>query len=281
MSYKLNHSGSRRNFIKTGALGAAALSVGLPSLLAAANKIPVGLQLYSVRQDCEKDLPKVLETVAQIGYKGVEFAGYYNRKAEELRKMLDANGLVCCGTHTPLDTIQPQNLQATIEFNKTLGNRFLIVPYMDPKTKEGWLAMAKLFTAQSDQVEAEKMYLGYHAHSHDFQKLDGVSCWDLFFGNTPEAVVMQLDTSNCMDGGADPVAVLKQYAKRGLSIHIKEWGGAADAVIGEGKINFPAVFDICEKTGVTQWYIVEHEKEGNALDNVKRCFAGMKKLGKV
>jgi sugar phosphate isomerase/epimerase len=125
------------------------------------------------------------------------------------------------------------------------------------------------------------MYIGYHAHAHDFQKLDGISCWDLFFRNTREDVVMQLDTSNCTEGGADPVEVLKQYAKRGLTIHIKESGGPADAVIGEGKVNFPAVFDLCEKTGVTHWYIVEHEKEGNALDNVKRCFEGMKKLGKV
>jgi len=88
--------------MKAGAAGATALSFDLPAVLAAADKkIPVGLQLYSVRQDCEKDLPKVIKTVAQIGYKGVEFAGYYNRKAAELRQLLDDHGLVCCGTHTP------------------------------------------------------------------------------------------------------------------------------------------------------------------------------------
>ena len=67
---------------------------------AAAAKIPIGLQLYSVRKDCEKDLPGVLEAVAKMGYVGVEFAGYYGRKADELRKLLDKNGLKCCGTHT-------------------------------------------------------------------------------------------------------------------------------------------------------------------------------------
>ena len=281
MRFALTHALSRRSFVKTSAIGAAALGLNLPSLLAADKKIPVGLQLYSVRQDCEKDLPKVIETVAKIGYKGVEFAGYYNRKANELRKLLDDSGLVCCGTHTPLETIKPENLNATIEFNRTLGNKFLIVPWMDPKTKEGWLEMVKLFNAQAPKVKAEKMLIGYHAHAHDFNKIDGVSCWDLFFGNTRNDVVMQLDTSNCLDGGADPVAVLKQYAKRAITIHIKEWGGAADAVIGQGKVNFPAVFEICEKTGVTQWYIVEHEKEGNALDNVKRCYEALRKMGKV
>jgi len=281
MRFALTHALSRRSFVKTSAIGAAALGLNLPSLLAADKKIPVGLQLYSVRQDCEKDLPKVIETVAKIGYKGVEFAGYYNRQANELRKLLDDSGLVCCGTHTPLETIKPENLNATIEFNRTLGNKFLIVPWMDPKTKEGWLEMVKLFNAQAPKVKAEKMLIGYHAHAHDFNKIDGVSCWDLFFGNTRNDVVMQLDTSNCMDGGADPVAVLKQYAKRAITIHIKEWGGDADAVIGQGKVNFPAVFEICEKTGVTQWYIVEHEKEGNALDNVKRCYEALRKMGKV
>ena len=113
MSFSLNQAQSRRSFIKTGVLGAAALSMGLPSLMASSKKIPVGLQLYSIREDCAKDLPKTLEAVAKIGYKGVEFAGYHNRKAPELRKMLDDNGLVCCGTHTPLETIQPEKLEET------------------------------------------------------------------------------------------------------------------------------------------------------------------------
>jgi sugar phosphate isomerase/epimerase len=272
---------SRRGFLKSAALGAVALQFGLSDLLAADKKIPIGLQLYSVRQDCEKDLPKVLETVGKIGYKGVEFAGYYGRTASDLRKMLDDNGLVCCGTHTALDTIRPENLDATIEFNKTIGNKNLIVPYMDPKTKEGWLEMVQLFNTQAVKAKKAGMRIGYHAHAHDFQKIDGVSCWDLFFGGTRKDVIMQLDTSNCMDGGADPVEVLKKYKKRAVTIHIKEWGGSKDAVIGEGKVNFPAVFDICERNGVTEWYVVEDEQAGNGLDRAGRNFEALKKMGKV
>jgi sugar phosphate isomerase/epimerase len=272
---------SRRSFLKTAALGAVALQFGLSELLAANKKIPIGLQLYSVRQDCEKDLPKVLETVGKIGYKGVEFAGYYGRTASDLRKMLDDNGLVCCGTHTALDTIKPENLDATIEFNKTIGNKNLIVPYMDPKTKEGWLEMVQLFNTQAVKAKKAGMRIGYHAHAHDFQKIDGTSCWDLFFGGTRKDVVMQLDTSNCMDGGADPVEVLRKYKKRAVTIHIKEWGGSKDAVIGEGKVNFPAVFDLCEHNGVTKWYVVEDEQAGNGLDRARRNFEALRKMGKV
>ncbi len=277
-----SNSVSRRGFLKVGALATASMS--LPELLAAAEqkKIPIGLQLYSLRAEAPKNVGKTIEAVAKMGYKGVEFAGYYDLKAAELRKMLDDNGLVCCGTHTALDTIKPENLAATIEFNKTLGNKYLIVPYMEGKTKQDWLDLAKLFNEQVEKVKAEKMYLGYHAHGHDFTKIDGESCWDLFFGNTKDDVVMQLDTSNCMDGKADPVEVLKKYSKRAITIHLKEWGGASpDAVIGEGKVDFKAVFDLCEKNGVTQWYVVEHESGAKPMENVKGCIEALKKMGKV
>ncbi len=272
---------SRRDFLKATALGAAALSAGLPNLLAAGKKVPVGLQLYSIREAFAKDPAKTLKAVADIGFKGVEFAGYNNLSAKELRKMLDDNGLVCCGTHTGLETLQPDKIDATIEFNQVLGNKFLICPYMEAHTKQGWLDLAKLFNQQAIKAKAAKMQVGYHAHKGDFTKVDGETYWDLFFGNTTNDVVMQLDTSNCKDGGADPVEVLKKYPKRGATIHIKEWGGAKDAVIGQGEVNFPAVFELCEKSGITKWYVVEHEREGDAIENVRRCFEGMKKLGKV
>ena len=92
------------------------------------SNIPIGLQLYSVRDDCEIDLPSVLKAVGGMGYDGVEFAGYYGRTASELRQMLDDNGLKCCGTHTGLETILGDELEKTIAFNQTLGNKFLIVP---------------------------------------------------------------------------------------------------------------------------------------------------------
>jgi sugar phosphate isomerase/epimerase len=272
---------SRRSFVKAAALGAAALGTGLPSVFAADKKIPVGLELYSVRTEMDKSVSKTIEAVAKIGYKGVEFAGYYNQKAADLRKMLDDNGIVCCGSHSPLETIQPENINATIDFAKTIGNKFIIVPYMDPKTKQGWLDMVKLFNSQAEKLKAAGIRLGYHAHSHDFAKVDGEVPWDIFFGGTREDVVMQLDTANCMDGGADPVAVLKKYSKRAATIHIKEWGGAKGAVIGEGKVNFKSVFDVCEHNGVTEWYVLEYEDSGDPIESVRKSFEALKKMGKV
>jgi len=282
-----NHPLSRRDFLKVSAAGVAAagLSLGPSSAAETAEKkkIPIGLQLYSVRNECAKDLPAVIAAVGKMGYKGVEFAGYYNREAKELKKTLDDNGLVCCGTHTGLNTVTGDALKATIEFNKVLGNKFLIVSSM-PKERAGsrqaWVETARLFDELADKVKAEAMRIGYHAHGGDFKRIEGETPWDIFFGHTKAEVVMQLDTGNCLQGGGDPVAVLKKFPGRATTIHLKEYGGDAKAVIGEGLTKWKEVFDLCEAGG-TQWYIVEHERGGpDPLGDVKRCLQGLQKMGK-
>jgi sugar phosphate isomerase/epimerase len=211
---------SRRDFIRLGAASAASLALGglktaaLAAAEAARKKIPIALQLYSVRDDCAKDLPAVLAAVAKMGYVGVEFTeGIQGRDAEKLRKLLEENNLKCCGTHTGLGTILGDELKKTVEFHKTIGNKFLIVPGLPEeynKSKEGWLKAAKIFDEAAEKVKPEGMYVGYHNHSHEFKALDGELPWDTFFGNTRPEVVMQMDSGNCMAGGGDPLAFLKK-----------------------------------------------------------------------
>lgn len=252
------------------------------SVVAADKKIPVGVQLYSVRDQCKANLPGTLAQVSKIGYKGVEFAGYYDRSAKELRKMLDDNGLIACGTHTPFETIQAQNLDATMEFNQTIGNKFLIVPWMnETNSKKEWMDRAALFNETADKVKPHGMAVGYHAHAHDFNTVGGVTAWDLFFGNTTRDVIMQLDTSNCMDGGQDPVLILKKYPGRVRTIHIKSHGAGPEAVIGEDKINWKEVFAFCEGPGKTDWYVLEHETSKDPIDAIRRSYAALQKFGKV
>lgn len=275
---------NRRDFLRNTALGAAGLSLGLAQAgLAAAKpgKIPVGLQLYSVRGECQKDLPGVLKAVGGMGYAGVEFAGYYNYSAKDLKRLLDDNHLVCCGTHTGYETILPAKINETIEFNKAIGNKYLIVPSMTGKTKADWLAKAKALNEAATVAATAGMLVGYHAHAHDFEKIEGERAWDIFFGNTRKEVVMQLDTSNCSAGGADPVAVLKQYPGRAITLHCKAHGGGPEAVIGEDKVNWKDVFAFCEADGKTEWYIVEHEASKSPMDAVKRSLEALKKMGKV
>jgi len=278
---------TRRQMLKLSAGAAALCASGSTRLLAdqcCKKKIPIGLQLYSVRQDCAKDLPAVIEAVAKMGYQGVEFAGYYGRTAEQLRKLLDDHGLVCCGTHTGLGTLTDGNFEKTVEFNKTLGNKYLVVPGLPHDkvaTRQAVLDTAKLFAELAAKAKPLGMHVGYHAHGGDFKKFDGETVWDLLFSNTGPDVIMQMDVGNCLGGGGDPYATLKKFPGRSLTVHLKEHGGKSGAVVGEGDVKWDEVFQICETTGKTEWYIVEQESYAAApLECVKLCLESLKKMGK-
>jgi sugar phosphate isomerase/epimerase len=216
-----------------------------------------------------------------MGYAGVEFAGYWNRSSAEIKKMLDDNCLIACGSHTPLENVQPDKLAATIEFNQVIGNHFIIVPDMNGKTRQVWLDKAKQFNDIAAQLQPLGLSIGYHSHFHDFHSVEGQAPWEIFGRNTRPAMILQIDTSNCCDGGADPLAELERFPGRTRSIHIKPNGGGPEAVIGEDKINWAAVFEFCESQGGTQWYVVEHESSQQPLAAVARTFAALKKFGKV
>jgi sugar phosphate isomerase/epimerase len=278
---------SRRDLLKRGA-GAAAICLTGGAKYAYAKprdkKIPIGLQLYSVRHACQKDLPPVLEAVAKMGYAGVEFAGYYGRTADDLRKLLDQNGLKCCGTHIPLNTLQGDALKGTVEFNKTLGNPYLIVSYMPHSLLESVEKIketAKIYDEVAAKVKEQGMRVGYHAHGGDFVKVGDKTAWEIFFENTCPAVCMQMDIGNCLEGGGDPYAILEKFPGRSATVHLKEHGGPPEAVVGEGDVDWKKVFAICETSGATEWYIVEHERgAGDPVENVKRCLENLRKMGK-
>jgi sugar phosphate isomerase/epimerase len=277
----------RREFLQVSALGAAGASLGLAGCAtpgasgSTRQKIPIGVQLYSVREDCKKDFPGTLAALAKMGYPAVEFAGYWDRSAADIKKMLDDNGLVACGSHTPHEMVEPDKLQATIEFNQTLGNKFIIVPDMTGTTRQVWLDKARQFNDLAAQLKPLGLLIGYHSHFHDFHPVEGEMPWEIFGGNTGAEVILQLDTSNCCDGGADPMTELKKFPGRTRSIHIKPHGGGPEAVIGEDKLDWQAIFEFCETQGGTQWYVMEHETSQQPLETMRRTYAALKNFGKI
>lgn len=229
-------------------------------------KIPVALQLYSVREDCTRDLPSTLEAVTNMGYEGVEFAGYYGRSVEELRNMLDDLGLKVVGTHIQIGTLLGDELKKTVESNKTLGNRFLIVPALPKErmiSKATWLETARLMNEIAGKVKPEGMRVGYHNHWVEFQPIEEEMPFDIFFGATVPDVVMQFDTGNAMRGGANReglLEIVKRYPGRVVTVHLKEYSSKKEGVvIGEGEVEWKRFFKICETIGGTKWYIVEQE----------------------
>ena len=189
-------------------------------------RIPIALQLYSVRQDCERDLSGTLKAVAEMGYEGVEFAGYYGRSAKELRVMLDDLGLAVAGTHISLDTLLGDRLAETVAFNRTLGNRFLIVPGLPEQyrnSRDAWRKTADVFNEIAAKLKPHGMRTGYHNHAIEFTPMDGGLPWDTIFGNTSDDVVMQIDLGNALRGGADPVPFIERYPGRAVTVHLKSY----------------------------------------------------------
>ena len=246
-------------------------------------RIPIGLQLYSVRDDCQKDLPGTIAAVGKMGYEGVEFAGYYNRSAKDLRKMLDDNKLKCCGTHTGIDTLLGDNLPKTIEFNKILGNKYLVAPGLPGQynsSHQAWLNAAKLFNELAEKVKPAGMLVGYHNHSAEFKAMDGELPWDTFFGNTSKDVIMQLDVGNAINGGVDPLPYIYRYPERAITVHVKEFSKKNDkALIGEGDVSWKAFAALCRAVGATEWYIIEHESYAYPpLECVERCLKNVREM---
>lgn len=248
--------------------------------------IPIGLQLYSIREDCARDLPRTLEAVAQMGYAGVEFAGYYGYGAQELRDLLDAVGLKCCGTHIGLDTLLADELPRTVEFNQALGNEYLIVPGLTEarrSSRAAWRDTAQVFNEIAERLQPYGMRTGYHNHWVEFQPLDGELPWDTFFGNTRQDVIMQLDIGNALHGGGDPIPYIARYPGRAITVHLKEHSATdPTALIGEGDVPWQRVFDLCEREGRTEWYIVEQESyKFPPLEVVARCLDQLRAMGKA
>jgi sugar phosphate isomerase/epimerase len=255
------------------------------------SSIPIGLQLFSVRGECARDLPAALKAVAEIGYAGAEPWGYngeslqwQGHSAQDIRRMYDDNGLTCCGIHLSTGALLGDNLARTIEFNRTLGNRFLIVAADKQRmsSSEGIRELAGILNDTAEKLRGEGMYTGYHAHGFDFATVDGQIAWDALFSQTNPDVIMQMDIGNCASGGGDPLGTLRRFPNRARSVHLKDFGGPSpESVIGEGKADWDEVFRLCETTQNTEWYVVEEgSADGAGFDIPRRSREALRGMGR-
>ncbi|MCD6304375.1 MAG: sugar phosphate isomerase/epimerase [Planctomycetes bacterium] len=249
-------------------------------------RVPIGLQLYSVRRDCGKDgggnLPNVLRQVAAMGYDGVEFAGWHGWSARDIRKMLDENDLACCGAHVPLDTLLGDELERSIELHAAVGNKYLIVPSLPEGYRESidaWRRTAGIFNEIAERLAPAGMAVGYHSHAVDFQQVQGRVGWEVFFDAARPDVIMQLDIGNAMAGGGDCVALLRKYPGRARTVHVKEHGGSPDALVGEGDVDWPEILAVLGETAQPEWLIIEHERDSaRAMDDAERCLRNLRAI---
>ncbi len=278
---------TRRQFIKSsvGCAVGMTLSRSLPVDAASAKPIPIAFQLYTVRGEFERDVPGTLKTLAHLGYKAVEFWGYagtsnvYNQySASELRNMLDNNGLKCCGMHMQLKALAADHLRRTLENNQVLGSEYLNVASAQEKmgSEDKIGELADFLNHAAAECRPHRKTVGYHSHGFDFAKINGRDAYEILFSRLGPEINMQLDVGNCLDGGGDPIAVLKEFPGRTRTIHIKEHG---DKTFDSDF--YKEIFKLCETTG-TKWYIVEMgAPDGVGFDIPQQALLKLRRLGKA
>ncbi|HYO84397.1 MAG TPA: sugar phosphate isomerase/epimerase [Bryobacteraceae bacterium] len=269
---------SRRAFLA--ATAAAPLAFG-------AKKVPVGLELYSVRDQLKQDLLGTVRKVGQMGYECVEFySPYYDwtpDQAKEVRKLLDDLNVKCYSTHNSLNALQPEGIQKAIDLNGIIGSKYVVAASAGRVTGlDGWKTVAETLSRASDTLKKSKMQTGFHNHQVEFRALEGKRPIDVISENTPKNVILQMDVGTILEVGEDPVAYINKNPGRIKSIHCKEYsrdGKGYKVLFGEGSAPWKEIFAAAEKTGGVEFYLIE--QEGSDLppfETVEKCLANFRKM---
>jgi sugar phosphate isomerase/epimerase len=270
-----SHSLSRRSFL--------ALSATLPwSLRAyASTSIPLGLELYSVRNALKDNLMGTVRAVAQMGYQCVEFyAPYFDwteAQTTQMKKLLDDLGIRCFSTHNSSSYFSPENIQRARDMNLILGSKYMVMASSQPKPGlDGWKEVADALNSAADQLEAAGLKTGYHNHKPEFIPVEGKRPIEILAKNTKPSIMLQLDVGTCLEAGSDPVAWIRANPGRIRSLHLKDWSpdpakGFA-VLLGEGIADWKNIFAAAESVGGVEYYLIEQEgSRFSELETAKKC----------
>jgi sugar phosphate isomerase/epimerase len=272
---------SRRGFL---ALGAAA---SLTPALAAKN-IPVGLELYSVRDQLAKDLTGTVTAVAKMGYQIVEFyAPYFSwtlDQAKDIRKLMDDLGIRCLSTHNGPNAFTGDGIVKAMDLNKMLGSKYIVMASAGRvEGPDGWKKVADTLTAANEKFRAADLRAGYHNHKPEFVPTDGKRPMDTLAAGTPKDVMLQFDVGTCLEAGQDPIAWINANPGRIRSLHLKDWAPGEDkgykVLFGEGDAPWTKIFEAAEKTGGVEYYLIEQEgSRYSPFETAEKCLATYKKV---
>ena len=257
---------TRRDFLQFSAAGLGTLALS-DLAFAALKAFPVGVQLYTVREQAESDLNATLAHIAMIGYNEVEtYWNVYTHPADKLRKMISDNGMTVPSGHFDYD-----GLATKFDYAKTLGVNYMICPML-PKdmwtSADGFKKAADQFNKWGEQAKGMGMQFGFHNHNYEFQKFGNETGFDILTkGTDPKLVCLEMDCYWITQAGLDPVAMLKKYGSRIQLLHLKDrmsgyptsqmLGPDAEHIteVGAGTIDWKAVLETAEQTGVKHYFV--------------------------
>jgi sugar phosphate isomerase/epimerase len=298
---------SRRRFLQavSAAVSFAAACTDAPWLMANPLGLPLGLQLYSVRDLLPKDYEGTLRELCALGYREVEAAGFFGRNASDVKHAMEQAGLHCVSAHYSYTDLAP-HLDETIQFGKALGLEYIIcaspgLPDGSPAkssnarvtraamTVADWRWNAEQFNRIGERVNAAGIKFGYHNHTAEFRTVNGVVIYDELLRLTdPAKVTMEMDCGWVIVGGKNPVDYLRRYPTRFSMLHVKDFklSGAPgsdtepppSAELGRGNIDYRPIFAVAKKANIKHTFIEQEQYDMPAMEALKIDAEYMKAL---
>jgi sugar phosphate isomerase/epimerase len=273
----------RREFLTTA--GAITLGTMLPPACRTAHgaKIDkIGIQLYTVRDQMKADFEGTLARIAQIGYKEVEFAGYFDRTPADVRAILERNGLSAPSTHMMSDN--PEGWKKAVDLAKAVGHDYLVAPWIPQEkrmTLDGWKRIAEEFNRVGQVAKDAGIQFAYHNHDFEFPKMEGQIPYDVLLQSTdPKLVQLEIDLYWITKGGQDPLAYFARWPGRIPLVHVKDSMGGPEhkmVDVGQGKIEWKRIFAKRDQAGIRHFF-VEHDQPPQPFDDIAMSYTYLKNL---
>jgi sugar phosphate isomerase/epimerase len=291
------HAMNRRTFLETTASAAAAtLLTSRFGWAAAEHKIEkIAVQLYTVRDQMKADFDGTLAKVAQIGYKEVEFAGYFDHTGKQVRAACEKNGLSPVSTHVQYDELDDK-FPSVIETSKTIGLKYIVCPWIPEdlrKSPDIWKQASEKFNRCGEQTKKAGLQFAYHNHWFEFLPVNGKLPYDeLLKLCDAKLVKMELDLCWITAAGSDPLKYFKANPGRFPLVHVKDlkklpevttgggqnFGDTVDLTsVGDGIIDWKKLFSHSEEAGIKH-YIVEHDKPQDPFASITKSYEYLSKL---
>jgi sugar phosphate isomerase/epimerase len=288
---------SRRTFLKTASASAACAAVwsSAPRLMANPLGLPIGLQLYSVRDLLPKDYEGTLRQLGALGYQEVEAAGFFGHSPSQVKQAMDHAGLNCVSAHYPLRDLLPK-VAETIQFGKDLGLKYIVcaAPWVkdpssvkdpgsraarDKMTLADWRWNAEQLNHIGESVNAAGIRFAYHNHTAEFRSENGVVFYEeLLRATDPAKVSMEMDCGWVVVGGANPIDYLSRYPSRFSMLHVKEFkmtawtpGGEPppSTEMGRGSIDYRPIFEAAKKAHIEHAFVEQEEFDMPPMEALK------------